>query len=168
MSKKSVWESSFWKAVGALSALVTIIVAVLQFFGKVDFYKQFILPISNFFTLPIPLYSVPLTLFVVLIIIIVWAYLGNLNTTLTSDPLAGAEILDNPFMRFTALLCQTPQSPEYLKKHYQEFLHRSGYNSPSFEDCIKVLEDKGLVLFQNGKWQITKKALDYLAKYHGE
>jgi hypothetical protein len=72
------------------------------------------------------------------------------------------------YIRRMTLLCQTPQTTDFLRQMYQEFrqmFHISG--GYSFEDCLKQLEHRGLIIFHGGKWYVTNKALDYIAKYHG-
>ena len=168
MSKKSIWDSNFWKTVIAISVILTIIASfltVLQFLGKGDFYNILLQPIINFLTFPVPLYSIPLAFLVVLAIILIVAYASTGNVTV-SNPFDHAEVLDDKSARYTALLCRTPQTTEFLEKDYTRFLER--YGGYKFEDCLKILEERGLLMFQNGKWEVTQKALDYIAKYHGD
>jgi len=168
MPKKSIWESNFWKTVIAISVILTIIASfltILQLLGTVNVYNLLLLPIINFFTIPIPLYSIPLAFLVVLAFILVLAYASSGSTTI-SNPFDRAEILDKECARYIALLCRTPRTTEFLKKNYQEILER--YGGYILEDCLKMLEDRGLIIFQNGKWEVTQKALNYMAKYHGD
>lgn len=160
----------------ALSVMLTIIVSVLtilQFIVKIDVYNLLILPIVSFFVIPIPLYSIPLTLLIVLIVLLVLAYTSGSNTAAIStaamsNPLARADILDSQYVRYIALLCRTPQTADSLKQKYQEFFHPN-FNPGvySFEYCLKELEERELIIFQDGKWTVTQKALAYIAKYHG-
>jgi len=171
MPKKSIWESNFWKTVIAISVILTIIASfltILQLLGTVDVYNLLILPIINFFTIPIPLYSVPLAFLIVLAILLVLAYASGSNIVTISNPLARADILDDDCVRYVAVLCQTPRTADFLKQKYQEFRERLGYRGGySSDELLKELEDRGLLVFQNEKWQVTQKALDYIAKYHG-
>jgi cell division protein FtsW (lipid II flippase) len=167
MPKKSIWESNFWKTVIAISVIFTIIASfltILQLLGTVDVYNLLLLPIINFFTIPIPLYSVPLAFLIVLVILLILAYTSSGSATI-SNPFYRAEVLDKECARYIALLCRIPRTTDFLKKNYQEVLNR--YGGYVFEDCLKILEERGLVIFQNGKWEVTQKALDYIAKYHG-
>ena len=172
MPKKSIWESNFWKTIIAISVILTIIASfltVLQLLGTVDVYNFLILPIINFFTIPIPLYSVPLAFLIVLAILLILAYTSGSNTITVSNPLARAGILDDDCVRHVAILCQTPRTADFLKQKYQECYARyrlsGGYSS---DEILKELEERGLLVFQNGKWEVTQKSLDYVAKYHGD
>jgi hypothetical protein len=110
------------------------------------------------------LFSIPLAFLIVLAILLILAYTGG-SKTVTSNPLARADFLDDNCARYMALFCQTPQTPESLKQKYQELSQR--YGGYSFEHSLKELEDRGLLEFQDGKWVATQKALNYIAKYHG-
>jgi hypothetical protein len=67
-----------------------------------------------------------------------------------------------------ALLAKTPQTADFLKEKYKKF---RDYNmlmgGCSSEELMKEMEERGLLVFQNGKWEVTPKALAYIAKYHG-
>lgn len=165
MPKKSIWDSQVWKIVIAIGIILGIISSALQISGKVDFWDSLIVPIANFFTIPIPLYSIPLAFLVVLAIILVLAYASSGIATI-SNPFDRADILDKVCARYIALLCRIPQTTEFLKKDYPEVLKR--YGGYEFEDCLKMLEERDLVIFQNGKWKVAQKALDYISKYHGD
>jgi hypothetical protein len=144
-----------------------ILSSALQISGKVDFWNSLILPIINFFTIPVPLYSIPLTFLVVLALILVLAYASSGSATI-SNPFDRADILDVDCARDVAVLCQTPRTPDFLKQKYQEFRERYSYRGGySSDELLKELENRGLLAFQNGKWEVTQKALDYIAKYHG-
>src|SRR4030042_3089079 len=168
---KSRWDSDFWKAVKALSVTLTIIVSILtilQWMGQVDVYNLLILPIVNFFTISIPLFSIPLTVLIVLVILFVLARTENSTPAITSNPLDDADILDNELVRAMAILCKTPQTTDSLRQEYHDILRRSGVlRAYSFEDSLKMLEDRKLLIFTIGKWHVTQKALDYIAKYNG-
>lgn len=169
MPKKSWWESPFWKALGALAALVTIIGFLLQIFGAVDVYNLLVVPIINFFTFPVPLYSIPLAFLVVLAIFFLWLYLGDKSSPVSvSNPLARADILDDDDVRYVAVLSQTPRTADFLKKKYDDFRYqneiRGGYSS---DRLLKEMEERGLLEFQLGEWKVTQKALAYIDKYHG-
>jgi uncharacterized membrane protein len=170
MARKSWWESPFWIAIGALAGLVTIIGFLLQIIGGVDIYKSVIMPFINLLTFPVPLFSIPLTFLVIIAIIFLWAYLGEKRSPVSiDDPLARAEYLDDRFAREIALLCKTPRTIDFLRGKYREILAARGvYEAHSIEHYLKELEDRNLLNFQNGKWEVNKKALDYIAKYHGE
>lgn len=165
MPKKSIWDSHFWKSVIAIGTILGIISSALQISGKVDFWNSLILPIVNFFMIPVPLYSIPLAFLVVLAIILGLAYASSGSATIT-NPFDRAEVLDNDSVRYLALLCRTLQTTESLRKNYWTFVNQGG--GYKFEDGLKTLEERDLVIFQNGKWEITQKALDYIAKYHGD
>jgi len=167
MPSKSIWDSQVWKTVIAIGIILGILSSALQISGKVDFWNSLILPIINFFTIPVPLYSIPLAFLVVLAIILVLAYASSGSATI-SNPFDRADIFDVDCVRDVAVLCQTPRTPDFLKQKYQEFReryeYRGGYSS---DELLKELENRGLLVFQNGKWEVTQKALDYMAKYHG-
>jgi hypothetical protein len=173
MPKKSIWDSSIVKAIAALAALVTVVGFVLQYFGKVDFWNNLFVPVINFFNFPVPLYSIPLAFLVVIGGFLLVLYIDDkLHPTPASsnipNPLAGAEVLDNPLARGMAILCKTPRTPDFLKQKYRELWSELGIlRAVSCEDCLKDMEDRGLIVFQNGTWEATQKALDYIAKYHG-
>ena len=168
--KKSTWDSQVWKIVVAIGIILGIVSSLLDILGVIDFWNSLIVPIANFFTIPIPLYSIPLVFLVVLAILLVSMRTGGSNaiTITTSNPLDRADILDSEYVRYVALLCRTPQTADFLKRKYQESFHpnfnRGVY---SFKDCLKELEERELVIFQDGKWTVTRKALDYIAKFHG-
>jgi cell division protein FtsW (lipid II flippase) len=170
MPKKSIWESNSWKTVIAISVILTIIASfltILQLLGTVDVYNLLLLPIINFFTIPIPLYSIPLAFLVVLVIILVLAYASSGSVTI-SNPFDRADILDDDCVRYVAVLCQTPRTADFLRQKYQEFRELHGYRGGySSDELLKELEDRGLLIFQNAKWEVTQKALDYIEKYHG-
>jgi len=157
--------------VAAIGIISTIGSFVLQICGLIDLWNYLIVPMGNFLTIPIPLYSIPLALLVVLAILLVLARTGDSNTITPSNPLDQAEILDSKCTRYVALLCRTPQTIDSLRQKYEEFLYHQGAGRVfhySFEDCLKDLEERELVIFQDGKWTVTQKALDYIAKFHGD
>ena len=165
MPRKSIWESNLWKTVVAIGIILGIISSALQISGKVDFWVSLILPIVNFFMIPIPLYSIPLAFFIFLAILFALAYASSGSPTI-SNPFYRAEILDEECARYMALLCRTPRTVEFLKSKYEEY--RRQYEGYSFEYCLKELENRELLRYQDGKWVATQKALDYIAKYHGD
>ena len=168
MPKKSIWDSQVLKIVGLISTILGIISFLLQISGIVDFWNSLIVPIANFFTIPIPLYSIPLAFLVVLAILLILAYTGGSNTVTISNPLARADILDSKYMRYVALLCRTSQTVDFLKQKYQESFHPNlNPEVYSLEYCLKELDERELIIFQDGKWTATQKALAYIAKYHG-
>ena len=162
MPKKSWWDSPFWKAIGALAALVTVVAFLLQIFGRVDVYGLLVVPIINFFLFPVPLISIPLAFLIVIAVLFILVYVGG-SKTVINDYLARAGFLDNDCARFMALVCQNPQTTESLKQEYQELVRRIGC-SYSFEDYLKQLEDRGLLEFQDDEWLVTEKALKYIEK----
>jgi len=170
VSSKSIWDSQAWKVILAIAVILSIISYLLQITGKVDIWNSLILPIINFFTFPIPLYSVPLAIIIVIAIILIVESTGG-STTVSLGNLpspARLDILDDDYVRLLAVLCKTPQTTDFLKLKYREFRYRrvasGGY---SFEDCLKELEQGELLTYQDGKWTVTQKALDYIDKYHG-
>jgi hypothetical protein len=168
MPKKSIWDSQVWKIVVAIGIILGILSSALQISGKVDFWNSLILPIINFFTIPIPLYSVPLAFIIVIVILLIIASIGGSNTLSPSSLFDKSDILDDDYVRYVAVLCRTPQTTDFLKQKYQEFRERYGIRGGySFEDCLKQLENRELLIFQDGKWTVTQKALDYIEKYHG-
>ncbi|MGD0995407.1 MAG: hypothetical protein ABR909_07785 [Candidatus Bathyarchaeia archaeon] len=172
----SRWDSDFWKAIAALSAILVIIVSlltILQWFGRVDVYTLLILPIIKFFNLSVPVYSIPLAFLVVVGGFLMILYIDDKlhprpTSNNISNPLAGADILDTECYRYVAHLGKTPQTADFLKEKYQEFRDRYGLSGGySSEELLKELEERDLLVFQNGKWEVTQKALAYIAKYHG-
>lgn len=166
MPKKSIWDSNVVKAIAAIAALVTIIGFILQYFGTFDVWKILIVPIVNFFNISVPLFSIPLAFLIVvggfLLILYIDEKLRPSSASSTvNDPFYRADFLDKEFARYMAVLCKTPRTPDFLKQEYNKYYSNYDY-------CLKELEDSGLVKFQNGKWEITQKALDYIAKYHGD
>jgi len=156
MPKKSRWDSDFWKAVKALSVVLTIIVSILtilQFGVQVNVYTL----IANFFTIPIPLYSVPLTLIVILIVLLALGQIGY-----------EGNILDHDYSRELAIECDTPRTTDYLHRKFDGW-HNRDYLSGgrSFKECMKLLENQGYLKYRNEQWEVTQKALDYIDKYHG-
>ena len=151
MPEKSIWESNFWKTIVAISVILTIISYLLQISGRVNFWDSLILPIINFFTIPIPLYSIPLAFLVVLIIILVLTYTGGPDTGLTSYTLARADFLDQDCIRYVAKLCKIPRTANFLKQKYLECLRQHELRGYSPDDMLKELDNRGLLLFQNGK-----------------
>jgi hypothetical protein len=173
---KSRWDSDFWKAVKALSLILTVIVSlltILQLLGQVDVYNLIVVPIVNFFMFPVPLVSIPLAFLIVLAVLFGWAYLGDRsspqsNPISVGNPFYRADILDAECVRYVAHLCKTPQTADFIKQKYEEFRERYGWRGGySSEDLLKELEERGLLVFQNEKWEVTQKALAYIAKYHG-
>jgi len=164
MPKKSWWESPFWKAIGALAALATVVGFLLQILGGVDVYELLVVPIINFFLFPVPLFSIPLAFLIVIAILLILAY-GSDSKTVIGDSLARADFLDDDCARYMALFCQNPRTTESLNQKHQELLSR--YGGYSFEHYLKQLENRGLLVFQNGRWTVTQKSLDYIRKYHG-
>ncbi|MHC3130247.1 MAG: hypothetical protein IBV52_09255 [Candidatus Bathyarchaeota archaeon] len=155
MPNKSRWESDFWKLIVTLSVILTIIVSILQIGGMVNFWNLLILPLYNFFTISIPLYSVPLSVIGTFIVLII----------LTQS---GSDILDNYYVRNLAIDCKKPRTTDHLKKRYEELHRQKGtYGGYTFEDCLKLLEKRDLLTYQNGDWEVTDKALSYIKKYHG-
>ena len=75
LPKKSIWESSHWKAILAIGGVVTFIGAIvgliynsLLLSEKVDFWNRLIIPIINFFTSQIPLYAVLLSSLIAIVV----------------------------------------------------------------------------------------------------
>jgi len=70
---------------------------------------------------------------------------------------------------YLAITCQTPRTTDYLRRKFEEWheLERfwGGY---TFENTMKLLENQGFLKYQNGDWEATDKALDYIDKYHGD
>lgn len=80
-------------------------------------------------------------------------------------------ILDLNYGRKIALLCQAPRTTEFLRQQYDYWKSQSsvavigGYE---FDDYMKRLEKESFLVYVNGKWQVTTKALEHISKYHGE
>ena len=167
MPKKSIWESNTWKTVIAISVIATIGSFLLQLSGQVDFWNILILPIINFFNYSVPLYSIPLSFLAGFVFLIILARTGGSNSGSISNPFSRAGILDDGSVAYLAILCKTPRTANFLKKEYNEFRekHRitGGYYS---NEILKEMENRGLLLFQNEKWEITSKSTEYLKKYH--
>jgi hypothetical protein len=160
MSKPKKLQSNAWKIIVGLSAVVGLIASLLQIFGAVDFWNLLFTPLYNLLVSSVPAYQV------VLIIVAV----SILSLAVLRFKRHRSNILDLEDARRIALLCQTPQTTEYLRQQYDYWQSQShvvvigGYN---FDDYIKQLENQGYLKYQNGKWEATQKALDYIKKYHG-
>jgi len=100
-----------------------------------------------------------------LAILFALAYASSGSPTI-SNLFYRAEILDDKCARYMALLRRTPRTAEFLKSKYNECLEQ--YGGYSFEYCLKELENRELLRYQNKKWVVTQKASDYIAKYHGD
>jgi hypothetical protein len=160
MPKRSKWHASIWKIIVALSVILGLITSILQVFGAVDFGDLLFHPLYDFLTSSIPIYYV-----VVLALIIAIVYYSTIR-------LRGYRscILDLEDGRRIAILCQTPRTTEYLRQKYEEWESRSEVaviGGFVFDDYMKRLEKQGFLKYRNGKWEVTKEALDYVAKYHG-
>lgn len=168
MPNKSIWDSRVWKFVVAIGIVLGILSSWLQISGKVDFWGYLILPIVNFFIFPVPLYSIPLAFIVVIVILLVIGSAGGSKTITSYNMFDKADILDHEEVRYIAVLCKTPRTTDFLSQKYQEFRQSNDIHFQySFEDCLKQLEHRELLVFQNQQWVVTQKALDYIAKYHG-
>jgi hypothetical protein len=160
MPEKSIWDSTVWKTVIAVSVILAIFVSVLtilQLLGNVDIWSILIVPMVNFFTISIPLFSVPLTVIVILIALLILGQIGN-----------ESNILDNYYARGLAIECQTPRTTEYLHRKFDDLHRQDGsYGGSTFESCMKLLENQGYLKYRNDKWEVTQNALTYIDKYHG-
>lgn len=167
---KSWWESNPWKIIRAISIILTIIASfltALQLLGTLDVYSLLILPIINFLTIPIPLYSIPLVLLIYIVVLALIALKIESNTKIMIDPLDLAGILDNAYVRHLAILCKTPRTVDFLTKEYPEIRKQFGITDGySINELLKELENRDFFVFQNGKWKVTEIALFYIEKYH--
>ena len=80
-------------------------------------------------------------------------------------------ILDLNYGRRIATLCQTPRTADFLRQQYDNWESQSHVlviGGLSFDDYLKRLDNEGFLEYSNGKWQSTRKALEYIAKYHGD
>jgi hypothetical protein len=157
MPKRSKWHASVWKIIGALSVIFGLIASALQIFGAVDFWG----PLYAFLTSSIPIYYVVVLALVVAVV----SYYSAIR-------LRGyrSSIFDREYGRRITLLCKTPQTTEYLKQKYEEWESQSivaAIGWYSFNDYMKPLEKQGFLEYRNGKWEATKKGMDYVEKYHG-
>ncbi|MCW4008180.1 MAG: hypothetical protein NWF09_05790 [Candidatus Bathyarchaeota archaeon] len=159
MPKKSMWDSRLWKIVLAIGTILGIIVSLLTIFdalGKVAFWAT----LNNFLTSSVSVYVVLVLLPVIVILIY---SVGRIRKRESC-------ILDFEDARHIAILCQTPRTTDFLRQQYDYWQRQSrvvvlgGYG---FDDYMKRLEKQDFLKYQNGTWQVTQKALDYIAKYHG-
>lgn|SRR4030067_1368072 len=157
--------SNFLKALSLILAIIVSLLTILQWVGQVDVYSLLVVPIVNFFTFPVPVYSIPLAFLIVVGFLFGWAYLGDKTSHAISNPFDRADFLDKDSARYMALLCKNPQAPDSLKQKYGEFTRE--YGGYEYDYCVKELEERKLIMFQDGKWTITPKAIAYVAKYHG-
>jgi hypothetical protein len=176
MTKKSIWDSNLWKAVVGVSIILTIIASILtslQILGTISVWNILVVPVINFFILPVPLYSIPLSFLVIIggffLILFIDSKLRPSSSYNDSDnPMAGTDMLDTECYRYVAQLAKIPQTADFLKEKYQKYrdyhMLMGGYSS---EELMKQMEERGLLVFQNGKWEVTQKALTYIDKYHG-
>lgn len=165
LAEKSIWDNDVWKVIVGFSVILTIITSLLQISGILDLWRTLVLPIITFFTSPIPLYSIPLSLLLIFAFVLVVTYLFGSRSI--RNPVARAGILDKVCVKHLAILCKNPRTAKFLKKKYNQCLERNSLSGDYLPDeLLKVLEARGLFIFQNEKWEVTQKTLDYLKKYH--
>ena len=163
MSKKSVWQTakSVWKVIVVLSVILGIIASLLQISGVVNFWSLLVLPLYSFLVTNIPIYYAVLSVIVFMILLFSAIKLRDRDKKCFLDFVYGRRI---------AILCQTPRTTDFLRQQYNHWESQStwtvigGYN---FDDFIKGLEKEGFLVYENGKWHVTTKALEYIQKYHG-
>lgn len=162
MNKKSKWKAikSVWGAVVIFSVIVSILSFFLQISGTVDFWSLLVLPLHSFLITQIPIY------YAILLAVVCLTFYSVIRLVRkTKEP-----ILDLSYGRRLALLCETPRTPEFLKQQYDNWKSQErgvfigGYH---FDDYMKRLEKQGFLQYVDGDWRVTKKALDYIDKYHG-
>jgi hypothetical protein len=161
MPKKSRWQtlSLLWKVVGGVCIILGGVASILQIFGAVDFWGLLILPLHAFLTSSVPIY------YVVLLVIGIFVALYLLSRA----GYYGSSILDNDYGRHLAITCQTPRTTDYLRRKFEERHERDrSWGGYTFENTMKLLEGQGFLKYQNGEWEVTDKALDYINKYHGD
>lgn len=162
MNKKSKrhFVKSIWGFIGVASVILGLIASILQISGAIDFWSLLILPTYTFLVTNIPFYYAVLFIILCLSIYSIIRYLRKPKSC----------ILDLEDGRKIAILCQTPRTTEFLRQQYDYWESQSsvvflgGYG---FDDYMKRLEKQGFLEYINGKWQVTTKALEYIAKYHG-
>ena len=161
MPENSEWYKSVWKVIVVLSTISGLIASILQISGAVDFWGLLALPLYNFLIFSVPVYYV-----VLLIMAFIVLYYSMVRFRAHRS-----NILDFEDARRIAKLCQTPRTTEYLRQQYEYWESQSpvvaipGYG---FDDYMKRLEKEGYLIYQDGKWVVTQKALDYIKKYHGD
>ena len=161
MPKKTKWYESLWKVFVVLSVISSLIASMLQIFRVVDFWGLLVAPLYIFLTSCVPVYYI---LFFIILIVILRYSVVRFRAYKTS-------ILKLEYARRIARLCQTPQTTEYLRQQYNLWERQSNViviDGLSFDDYLKQLEEQGYLRYQDGKWIVTRKALDYIAKYHGD
>jgi len=163
MSNKSKWQTikSLWKVIVGLSVILSIITAFLQLSGAVNLWSLLVLPLYDFLVADIPIYYAIFSIVVFVIILFSAIKLRNRNKKCFLDFVDGRKL---------AILCQTPRTTDFLRQQYDYWESQStwtvigGYN---FDDFIKGLEKEGFLVYENGNWHVTTKALEYIKKYHG-
>jgi hypothetical protein len=163
MNNKSKWQTikSTWKIIVGLSVILGIITSLLQISGTVDFWGLLVLPLNAFLITEIPIYYA--VLFVTTCVMLYY-FVRRLRNKYKSC------ILDLNYGRKIALLCQIPRTTDFLRQQYNYWESQSsvtvigGYG---FDDYMKRLEKESFLVYANGKWQVTIKALEYISKYHG-
>lgn len=160
MPKKKKWYMNVWKVIGAVAIILGLIASMLQIFGAVDFWNV-TLPLRDFLASSVSIYYV-IAIAAVLIALIYFVMRLRQQAS---------NILDFQYARWLADLCQTPRTTDYLRDKYEKWEGESRvavFPSPGFDDYMKRLEKQGYLKYVNGKWQVTDKALNYIAKYHGD
>jgi len=108
MGKPKKLQSNAWKIIVGLSVVVGLIASLLQIFGAVDFWNLLFTPLYNLLVSSVPVYQV------VLIIVAV----SILSLAVLRFKRHRSNILDLEDARRIAMLCQTPQTTEYLRQQY--------------------------------------------------
>jgi hypothetical protein len=162
MTKESVWDSNAWKTVIALSIILGIIVSILgilDWLGKIDIKT----PITSFFNSEISILNLSIAVIAIIALVIV-------TVCLLKKRKRGCILDDDRDARRIAILCQTPRTTAYLRQQYNYWQSQYQFGSGGFDDVMKTLEKQRFLTFNkpNGTWQVTQKALDYIAKYHGD
>jgi hypothetical protein len=159
MTKTSIWDSNTVKAIAAIAAIVTVLGFIIQVVGAFDFLGFVILPIINLFNIPVPLYSIPLAFLIVIAGFFGILYINEKLHPVSpsvSNPFSYADFLDDKSARLMALLCKTPLTTDTLKQKYQHIVNSTLDRSYNYDYCLKELEERGLIIFQNEKWMITQ------------
>lgn len=160
MKKESIWDSSAVKALSTLATVLTIITFLLEF-GK-DLW----LPLSSLLPSQSSIYAFLVTIVVFIVLLYVLARARQLGKTKA----IGKNILDLAFARTIALECGTPKTAGHLRQLYEAWIRIDAHISVlSFNDYIEKMEKQDCLTFNKREktWRVTKKAVDYILKYHG-
>lgn len=163
MNNKS---NTFWDRItkgNTLAGLVASLIVIFTYFSSKE-VREFINSLISIATLST--LNKLLAIIILLLIIYLFFLKGNKRYKKSSN------VLDLDYSRKIVILCQIPKSTEELRRTYDYWESQSrwvvvgGYN---FKDYIRLLEDQEYLRHNpsDGTWEATKKAIEYIQKYHG-